>query len=194
VYGLPGGASRIQQAQSIANPGCFATAIQLALLPLAKAGKLTDDIRLGHHRLSTGAGQPGGNGAFLVAHQQRVHLQALRTSTSAKSARAWRSCSRSQKPRFTSSPTAAILAGHFHQRLHALGLTQDEARGCGSFTPTRRSPRFRTKCTSKQVVNTNKCLLREAGQTVIVTSVVDNLVRRVRPGGAEYESAILGAR
>ena len=58
MYGLPElNRSRIQQAQSIANPGCFATAIQLALMPLAQAGKLTDDIHVSAITGSTGAGQ-----------------------------------------------------------------------------------------------------------------------------------------
>nr|MCU0355237.1 N-acetyl-gamma-glutamyl-phosphate reductase [Cytophagales bacterium] len=43
VYGLPElNRERIRNAQYIANPGCFATAIQLALLPLAQSGLLTD--------------------------------------------------------------------------------------------------------------------------------------------------------
>ena len=43
VYGLPEmNRDRIKQASNIANPGCFATAIELGLLPLAKAGLLND--------------------------------------------------------------------------------------------------------------------------------------------------------
>jgi N-acetyl-gamma-glutamyl-phosphate reductase len=58
VYGLPElNKSRIQQAQSIANPGCFATAIQLALLPLAAVSKLVDDVHVSAITGSTGAGQ-----------------------------------------------------------------------------------------------------------------------------------------
>src|SRR5690606_29937135 len=47
VYGLPElQRDAIRSAQYIANPGCFATGIQLALLPLAAAGLLTDDIHI----------------------------------------------------------------------------------------------------------------------------------------------------
>ena len=47
VYGLPElNRDRIQEAMRIANPGCFASSIQLALLPLAKANLLTDDVQV----------------------------------------------------------------------------------------------------------------------------------------------------
>lgn len=57
IYGLPElNKSAIQSAEAIANPGCFATAIQLALLPLAKAGLLSDDVHINAVTGSTGAG------------------------------------------------------------------------------------------------------------------------------------------
>ncbi len=61
VYGLPEiNKSEIQQAQHIANPGCFATAIQLALLPAAQMGLLTKDVAVNAITGSTGAGQKPG--------------------------------------------------------------------------------------------------------------------------------------
>ena len=58
VYGLPEiNKSDIAKAQHLANPGCFATCIQLGLLPLAKAGLLTHDISVNAITGSTGAGQ-----------------------------------------------------------------------------------------------------------------------------------------
>jgi N-acetyl-gamma-glutamyl-phosphate reductase len=57
VYGLPElNRAEIQSANSIANPGCFATAIQLGLLPLAKAGLLNDGVHINAVTGSTGAG------------------------------------------------------------------------------------------------------------------------------------------
>src|ERR1700759_2359165 len=57
VYGLPElNREEIRTAQKVANPGCFATAIQLGLLPLAKAGLLGDVYTTGITG-STGAGQ-----------------------------------------------------------------------------------------------------------------------------------------
>ncbi len=61
IYGLPEiNKSEIQQAQHIANPGCFATAIQLALLPAAQMGLLTKDVAVNAITGSTGAGQKPG--------------------------------------------------------------------------------------------------------------------------------------
>ncbi|WP_127018648.1 N-acetyl-gamma-glutamyl-phosphate reductase [Flagellimonas beolgyonensis] len=57
IYGLPElNKSSIQSAEAIANPGCFATAIQLALLPLAKAGLLNNEVHINAVTGSTGAG------------------------------------------------------------------------------------------------------------------------------------------
>lgn len=57
VYGLPeNNKARIVQADTIANPGCFATAIQLGLLPLASAQKLNSSIHIQGITGSTGAG------------------------------------------------------------------------------------------------------------------------------------------
>ncbi len=57
VYGLPElQRERIRTARRVANPGCFATAIQLALLPLAAAGLLEDEVHVTAVTGSTGAG------------------------------------------------------------------------------------------------------------------------------------------
>ena len=61
IYGLPElKRDAIRSAVSVANPGCFATAIQLALLPLAAAGLLTGEVNVTAITGSTGAGvKPG---------------------------------------------------------------------------------------------------------------------------------------
>lgn len=68
IYGLPEiNKERIKGAESVANPGCFATAIQLSLLPLAAAGELTQDREINVTALtgSTGAGvKPGATTHF----------------------------------------------------------------------------------------------------------------------------------
>ncbi len=57
IYGLPEtNKEKIKSANYIANPGCFATAIQLGLLPLAKAGLLDNEIHINAVTGSTGAG------------------------------------------------------------------------------------------------------------------------------------------
>jgi len=61
VYGLPEVyRDMIVKARHLANPGCFATCIQEGLLPLAKAGLLTNDIAVNAITGSTGAGQKPG--------------------------------------------------------------------------------------------------------------------------------------
>lgn len=57
VYGLPElNADAIAKARAVANPGCFATAIELALLPLAKTGQLEGEVHIHAVTGSTGAG------------------------------------------------------------------------------------------------------------------------------------------
>ena len=61
VYGLPEThREEIKKCQHLANPGCFATCIQLGLLPMAKAGLLTQDLAVNAITGSTGAGQKPG--------------------------------------------------------------------------------------------------------------------------------------
>ena len=58
VYGLPEiNRADIAKAQHVANPGCFATCIQLGLLPAAKLGIINDDVSVNAITGSTGAGQ-----------------------------------------------------------------------------------------------------------------------------------------
>ena len=66
VYGLPEVAKeQIEKANYIANPGCFATAIQIALLPLAKAGLLQHEVHINATTGATGAGvSPSATGHF----------------------------------------------------------------------------------------------------------------------------------
>lgn len=61
VYGLPEiHKEAIKKCQHLANPGCFATCVQLGLLPLAKAGLLRNDVSVNAITGSTGAGQKPG--------------------------------------------------------------------------------------------------------------------------------------
>ncbi len=58
IYGLPElNREEIKKASKIANPGCFATGIQLALLPMASSGLLTEEVNVQAITGSTGAGQ-----------------------------------------------------------------------------------------------------------------------------------------
>lgn len=66
VYGLPEiNKDKIAKAQHVANPGCFATCIQLGLLPAAKMGLITNDVSVNAITGSTGAGvKPGSTTHF----------------------------------------------------------------------------------------------------------------------------------
>ncbi|HEX7583344.1 MAG TPA: N-acetyl-gamma-glutamyl-phosphate reductase [Prolixibacteraceae bacterium] len=66
VYGLPElNREIIRKSNKIANPGCFATGIQLAILPLAAAGLMKDELHIHAITGSTGAGQsPGSTSHF----------------------------------------------------------------------------------------------------------------------------------
>ena len=66
IYGLPElNREEIKKSQYVANPGCFATCIQLALLPLAKNGLLKGEVHVNAITGSTGAGvKPGATSHF----------------------------------------------------------------------------------------------------------------------------------
>lgn len=182
VYGLPElNREAIQSAHNIANPGCFATAIQLALLPLAKAGRLQTAHVTGITG-ATGAGQSlqtalhfpwRANNISAYKTLQHQHLHEIKQSLSQLQPGKhrvhfipWRgdftrgifvSCS---MPFEGSAAEAQALYTNYYK---------DEP-----FTHVSESP-----IDLKQVVNTNKCLLQPEyvdGQ-LVVHSIIDNLLK-----------------
>ena len=78
VYGLPElNREEIVHARHVANPGCFATAIQLGLLPLAANWLLLRRERQRYHGLYRSRRKAFGNDTLLVAHGEHEHLQAF---------------------------------------------------------------------------------------------------------------------
>jgi N-acetyl-gamma-glutamyl-phosphate reductase len=184
VYGLPElNKSRIQQAQNIANPGCFATAIQLALLPLAAVGKLTDDVHVSAITGSTGAGQSLSetvhfswrtNNVSIYKPFAHQHLGEIGESLA------------QLQSQFDADIHFLPYRGNFSRGIFASvytpsDLTQDEARQL--FKDFYADAPFTTVSDKeihlKQVVNTNKCLLhvQKHGKQLLITSVIDNLVK-----------------
>ena len=184
VYGLPElNRSRIQQAQSIANPGCFATAIQLALLPLARAGKLTSDIHVSAITGSTGAGQSLSetvhfswrtNNVSIYKPFTHQHLDEIGESLA------------QLQPQSAAEIHFIPYRGNFSRGIFASvytpsDLTQDEAQEL--YQKFYLDAPFTTVSDKeihlKQVVNTNKCLLhvQKQGKQLLITSVIDNLVK-----------------
>ena len=183
VYGLPElDREGIAKAHDVANPGCFATAIQLALLPLAKAG-LVHEAHVTGITGSTGAGQ----------------------SLTASSHFSWRSNNIQAYKTLTHQHLGEIEASLKREdpesmhRVHFVPWRGDFTRGIfastqvhcpvpleevetlfrayyetAPFTVLSSDPVF-----LKQVVNTNKCLvqLEQAGDRLVVHTAIDNLLK-----------------
>ena len=179
VYGLPElNRDRILGADKVANPGCFATAIQLALLPLAKAGLLGNDVHVQAVTGSTGAGvKPSPTSHFswrnnnlstykVLTHQ---HLLEIRRNLGVGDNLHFIPV-RGDFPRgiFAVAETACALS------LDQVTALYQAFYADAAFTHVLSVP-----VDLKQVVNTNKCLISlelHDGQ-LVVTSVIDNLLK-----------------
>jgi N-acetyl-gamma-glutamyl-phosphate reductase len=182
VYGLPElNRDVIRTAHYIANPGCFATAIELGLLPLAKAGLLGDVYTTGITG-STGAGQglsPTSHFSWrannIQAYKTLTHqhlkeigqsLQQLQPSTTTIHFTPWRGD-------FTRGIFVSSQMRTDAKAEDVIGLYESFYQG-HPFTVVSRAP-----VSLKQVVNTNKCLiqLEQQGQQLVVHSALDNLLK-----------------
>ncbi len=184
VYGLPElNKKAIQQAQHVANPGCFATAIQLALLPLASAGLIKGEVHVNAITGSTGAGvKPSSTTHFSWRNDnisvykpfEHQHLQEIKQSLTQLQA------SLNQDVLFIP------VRGDFARGIFASVYTDfeggiDEALSLyNNFYKEARFTFISEKSIDlKQVVNTNKCLLHleKHGNKLLVFSVIDNLLK-----------------
>lgn len=184
VYGLPElQKERISNAENVANPGCFATAIQLALLPLAYHNELKNAVHVHAITGSTGAGQQPtatthfswrNNNASVYKAFEHQHLGEIRQSL-------------------------VRLQSNFTEALHFIPMRGAFTRGIlatcylkTSLTETEAKEQFSQYYAShpfvhlsehspdiKQVVNTNKNVLniRKMGDQLLITSVIDNLLK-----------------
>lgn len=184
VYGLPElNRNRIIGARHVANPGCFATCIQLGLLPLAKAGLLEGDISVNAITGSTGAG---------VKPSATTHFS-------------WRSGNMSIYKAFNHQHVPEILQSirhlqpEFDGRLDFIPYRGDFPRGIFA-TEVVRCDRSEEEIAAiytdfyseapfthyvgrsidmKQVVNTNKCIIHTErhDDKLLVTACIDNLLK-----------------
>ncbi len=183
VYGLPElNREAIKTASNIANPGCFATTIQLGLLPLAKAGLLKDIYTTGITG-STGAGQS----LTVTSHfsWRANNIQAYKTLTHQHLGEIGESLLQLQTESgidlsfvpwrgdftrgiFASSTISSDLT------LIELNKLYVDFYKSSAFTHVSKDPIF-----LKQVVNTNKAVvqLEKAGSKLVVHSVIDNLLK-----------------
>lgn len=184
VYGLPElNKTAIKKANYIANPGCFATAIQLALLPLAKNQLLENDIHINATTGSTGAG---------VSPSETTHFS-------------WRSNNMSHYKAFDHQHLGEInqsvnqLQVDYSNELLFIPNRGDFARGIfatlyttvdgsldeivAKYEEFYINEPFVTVTTTninmKQVVQTNKCIisLTKKGNRILITSIIDNLTK-----------------
>jgi len=183
VYGLPElNKTAIQSADYIANPGCFATAIQLGLLPLASEGLLTDIYTTGITG-STGAGQSLSETSHF---SWRINnIQAYKTLEHQHVKEITRSLQQLQtinRPELNFVPWRGDFSrGIFISSQLNCALSKEELYqlyndfyAAHPFTTVSAAPVF-----LKQVVNTNKCIIQieKAGTKLVVHSVIDNLLK-----------------
>ena len=183
VYGLPErNKEAIEQATAIANPGCFATAIQLALLPLATAKKLTNSIHVNATTGSTGAGV----GLSATAHFSwrnnnmswykpftHQHLGEIGESINELQGSATTMHFLPQRGDFTRGIFATAYTAFDGSIEEAVALYSDYYAN-DPFTHVSKQ-----EIALKQVINSNNCFLHlylHEG-TLLITSVIDNLIK-----------------
>jgi len=182
-YGLPElNKTQIKKAKNIANPGCFATAIQLGLLPLAKAG-LLKEIHTTGITGSTGAGQ----GLSETSHfsWRANNIQAYKTLSHQHLKEIGQSM-------LQLNPSADVELNFIPWRgdftrgifissqikcdleLKDISALYKKYYAAHPFVVVSEEPVF-----LKQVVNTNKCFiqLEKIGSNVVVHSAIDNLLK-----------------
>ena len=184
MYGLPElNREKIIDTNKIANPGCFATAIQLALLPLAKHGLLKNEIHVHALTGSTGAGQQPtptthfswrNNNVSIYKPFTHQHLGEIGESI------------RQHQPDFNTAINFLPVRGNFTRGIFAsLYMTIDmELEPIQQlFSTYYENHEFvhlvSKNPTLKQVVNTNKCylFLQKHEDKVLIISTIDNLIK-----------------
>ncbi len=184
VYGLPElQKDKIKSANYIANPGCFATALQLAILPLADKGLLQYDVHINAVTGATGAGTSlsktthftwrDNNFSFYkpFTHQ---HLDEIHQTVN------------QLQDDFNSEINFMPNRGNFSRGIFATAYTKfegslDEAKSI--YNDFYKDAAFTFVSENdvhlKQVVNTNKCLLHlhKHENKLLITSAIDNLLK-----------------
>lgn len=184
VYGLPElNYEKIKDAQKIANPGCFATAIQLALLPLASAGKLNGEVHISAVTGSTGAGQALSPSTHFSWRNNNISIyKAFTHQHLAEIGQSLRQLQTGFDKELNFIPyrgnfTRGIMANVY---LDFDGNLEDAKELFADYYKEHLFTHISSKPIDvKQVVNTNKCIieLQKEGNKLLVTSIVDNLVK-----------------
>lgn len=184
VYGLPElNKKQIKAAFRIANPGCFATCIQLCLLPAAKAGLLKQDVHISALTGSTGAGQKPvatthyswrSNNASVYKALSHQHLGEI--GQSVKQLHPGYEGNLHFIP-YRGAFTRGILASCYTAYSGTLKQATELYEACYASHPFVHISAEAVDV--KQVVNTNKALLhlQVTGGQLLVTGVIDNLIK-----------------
>ena len=186
VYGLSElNGEAIRQAAHVANPGCFATCIQLGLLPLAKAGLLKADVAVNAITGSTGAGvKPGATTHF----SWRNNNMSIYKAFSHQHVPEIKQSLRQLQPDFCSEIDFIPYRGDFARGIFATEVVRvDEALPVEEVVDLYKKFYSEAAFTHyvdkaidmKQVVNTNKALVHvdKYGDKLLVTSTIDNLLK-----------------
>lgn len=184
VYGLPEiNESKIAVAQHVANPGCFATCIQLGLLPAAKMGLINSDVSVNAITGSTGAGQKPGatthfswrnNNMSIYKAFNHQHVPEIRQSLK-------------QTQGYLDAAIDFIpYRGDFARGIFATEVVKTDkpieeiVAGYKEFYKNAKFTHYVDKAIDlKQVVNTNKCLVHvdKYDDKLLITSCIDNLLK-----------------
>lgn len=186
VYGLPElNRSRIAEASRIANPGCFATALQLALLPAAKAGIIDGSAEVTALTGSTGAGvKPSATTHFSYRNSNVSTYKEFSHQHLAEISRSLASVAPdSIAPVVNFVPVRGDFArGIFASAYFKSNVSEEEA--VKLYLDFYAGSTFTHVVTDKaidlkQVVNTNKALVHVVrhGDLLHVTSIIDNLLK-----------------
>ena len=183
-YGLPEAFKReISKSSRVANPGCFATAIQLGLLPLAKESKLTNDIHIHALTGSTGAGQGlsatthfswRNNNVSTYKVFEHQHLAEIRqTLTGLQFGEVPPLHFVPVRGAFTRGIYASMYTKYNGTQSAAIELYKSYYFDHPFVIITDQNPDL------KQVVNTNKCIIyiQQKEEYLYIVSMIDNLIK-----------------
>ena len=184
VYGLPElNRDKIKQAHNIANPGCFATCIQLALLPLAANGLLKDDVHITATTGSTGAGQSLSTTSHFSWRNNNLSIyKAFEHQHLAEIGQSLVQLQPTLNNGINFIPyrgafTRGIMASLYiksNKGIEEITEIYSKYYEAHPFVHISKKP-----IDLKQVVNTNKCLLQvqKFGDKILITSCIDNLLK-----------------
>ena len=184
IYGLPElNKSQINKAKYIANPGCFATAIQLALLPLAANGWIQNSIHINAVTGTTGAGtSPTETTHFAWRDNNFSHYKAFEHQHLDEIKESLMSLQSEVDQELNFIPNRGNFSRGIFTTLY-LELEKDletvKSHYKSYYSDAPFSMVSENELHLKQVVNTNKCLihLSKHNNKLLITSVIDNLLK-----------------